>query len=324
MRTSFAVGVDVGGTRIAAGLVERKGRIVKDAKQLTPKSGPFSVIDAIIELIEEVCRGTQSSEIAGIGIGLPAQVDFLRQEVEFATNLPLAGVDVRSLVMSRMKQEVTIDNDGHLAALGESRWGAAKGARDFIMITLGTGVGGGFFIGGEPFRGSRGLGGEIGHTVVQMDGPPCPCGGNGHLEAFLGRAAIAAEGKKAAENFSGSAIVKAAGGNPEKITAEAVIIAAKKGDKVARDILLERGEIFGRGLVGFVNVFNPQLIVVGGGVGEASPELVDRATEVMRGEALAGRRDVQVVMATLGNDAGILGAAAMAFDEHDSREGLHR
>ena len=128
MRTSYAVGVDVGGTRIAAGLVERKGRIVRDAKRLTPKNGPFAVVDAIIELVEEVVHGTQPSEVAGVGIGLPAQIDFLRQSVEFCTNLPLAGVDVRSLVMSRSKHEVTIDNDGNLAA-SASRATARRRAR---------------------------------------------------------------------------------------------------------------------------------------------------------------------------------------------------
>lgn len=324
MRTSYAVGVDVGGTRIAAGLVERKGRIVKDAKVLTPKSGPFAVVDAVIDLVERVTAGVQPSELSGVGIGLPAQVDFLRQEVEFCTNLPLAGVDVRSLVMSRIKQPVTIDNDGHLAAFGEHRFGAAKGARDFLMITLGTGVGGGMFIAGEPYRGSRGLGGEIGHIVMDLDGPDCPCGGKGHLEAYLGRPAIAARGREAAQLFSGQAIVDAAGGRNEEITAEAVVIAARGGDNVARKILLECGEVLGRALVGFVNILNPSLVCVGGGIGESADFLVDRATEVMQAEALAGRRDVRVVQAVLGNDAGILGAAALAFDEHDSREGLHR
>jgi len=324
MRTTYAVGVDVGGTRIAAGLVERKGRVVRDTKSLTPKGGPFAVVDAIIELVEEVSAGTHPSEIAGVGIGLPAQVDFLRQEVEFCTNLPLAGVDVRSLLMSRTKGEVTIDNDGNLAAMGESRYGAAKGVRDFLMITLGTGVGGGMYIGGEPYRGSRGLGGEIGHIVIDLDGPECPCGGHGHLESFLGRPAIAARGKEAAKAYSGRAIVDAAGGDAEEVTAEAVVIAAHGGDPVARQILLDCGEVFGRALVGFVNIFNPKLICVGGGIGESADFLVERATEVMQGEALAGRRDVSVVQAVLGNDAGILGAAALAFDEHDSREGLHR
>jgi glucokinase len=324
MRTSFAVGVDVGGTRIAAGLVERKGRVVKDAKRLTPKTGPFAVIDAIIDLVDEVTSGTHAAEVAGVGIGIPGQIDFLRQSVEFCTNLPLAGVDVRSLVMSRVKSEVTVDNDGHLAALGEARYGAAKGARDFLMVTVGTGVGGGIFIGGEPYRGSRGLGGELGHTVVEMDGPPCPCGGAGHLESYLGRPAIAAKGRTAAETFRGREILAAAGGDLNAVTAEAVLTAAKAGDEVARDILLGCGDVLGRSLVTFVNIFNPRLVCIGGGIGESADFMVARAAEVMQAEALAGRRDVSVVQAVLGNDAGILGAAAMAFDEHDSREGLSR
>jgi glucokinase len=323
LRSSYAVGVDVGGTRIAVGLVERKGRVVKDAKRLTPKTGPFAVVDTIIDLVEEVSAGAHQSEIAGIGIGVPAQVDFLRQSVEFCTNLPLAGVDVRSLVMSRSKLDVTIDNDGHMAALGESRYGAAKGAKDFLMITVGTGVGGGIFLNGAPYRGSRGLGGEIGHMVVKLDGDPCPCGGTGHLEAYVSRPAIAARGRQAAAQYSGREILAAAGGGMEAITAESVLIAAGAGDDAAREILLECGDTLGRALVGLVNIFNPKLIVIGGGIGEVADFMVERAAEVMRSEALAGRRDVSVVQAVLGNDAGILGAAALAFDEYDAHEGMH-
>jgi glucokinase len=192
------------------------------------------------------------------------------------------------------------------------------------MITLGTGVGGGMFVDGEPYRGSRGMGGEVGHVVVDLDGPPCPCGGRGHLEAYLGRPAIAARGREAAAEYKGHAILEAAGGNAENITAEAVVAAAAKGDPVAVGVLADAGEVLGRALVGFVNVLNPRLVVIGGGIGESAPGLVERAVEVMQGEALAGRRDVNVVAAVLGNDAGILGAAALAYDEHDSREGLHR
>ena len=324
MRTTYAVGIDVGGTRIACGLVERKGRIVKDSKCSTPRNGPFAIVDAIIELAEEVQTGVQRSEVAGVGIGLPAQIDFLKQSVEFCTNLPLAGVDVRALVMSRLKQEVTIDNDGNLAAFGEFRYGAGKGSRDFLMITLGTGVGGGLFIDGEPYRGSRGLGGEVGHMVVDLDGPPCPCGGTGHIESFLGRPAIAARGREAASTPSGQAILRVAGGSIDAVTAEAVVAAGNAGDAVAREILLESGEVLGRALVGLVNLLNPRLIVVGGGIGEACGFLVERAAQVVEQESLAGRRDVRIIQAELGNDAGILGAAALAFDEHDSREGLHR
>lgn len=324
MRTSYAVGVDVGGTRIAAGLVERKGRIVRENKALTPKGGPFAVVDAIIDLVEDVVGGTHPGDIAGVGIGLPAQIDFLRQSVEFCTNLPLAGVDIRALVMSRVKHHVTIDNDGNLAAFGEFRYGAAKGTRDFLMITLGTGVGGGMFVAGEPYRGSRGLGAEVGHMVVQMDGPPCPCGGSGHIESYLGRPAIAAKGREAAKTFKGRAILDRAGGDIETITAEDVINAALDGDETATHILMDAGVVLGRALVGLVNLLNPKLIVVGGGIGEACGFMVERAALVIADEGLAGRRDVKVVQAELGNDAGLLGAAALAFDEYDAREGLHR
>jgi glucokinase len=324
MRTSFAIGVDVGGTRIAAGLVERKGRVVKDAMVLTPDGGPFAVVDAAIELIEQVSAGAHPSELAGVGMGLPAQIDFLRQSVEFCTNLPLAGVDVRSLVMSRVRHEVTIDNDGNLAALGEYRFGAAKGARDFLMLTLGTGVGGGLFLSGEPYRGSRGMGGEVGHMVVQMDGAPCPCGGTGHIESYVGRAAIGAKGLEAVQRYDGRAILTEAGGVADDVTAEAVVRAALKGDEVARSILLEAGDVLGRALVGLVNVLNPKLVVFGGSIGESCGFIMERAEAVMAAEAMAGRRDVTFIQAELGNDAGILGAAALAFDEYDSREGLHR
>lgn len=324
MRTTYAVGVDVGGTRIAAGLVERKGRIVKEAKALTPRNGPFAIVDAVIELIAETISGTHASEIAGIGIGLPAQIDFLKQSIEFCTNLPLAGVDVRSLVTSRIHQDVTLDNDGHCAGIGEARFGAAKGVRDCVMITLGTGVGGALLFDGEPYRGSRGLGGEIGHMVVRLDGPPCPCGGFGHIESYLGRPAIAARGREAARAYRGQAIRDRANGDADTVTAEHVVEAALAGDQVARDIMLEAGDVLGEALVGIVNLLNPKLIVVGGGIGESADMLVSRAAEVIAEKALAGRRDVKVVQAQLGNDAGVLGAAALAFDEHDSREGLHR
>ncbi len=324
MRASYAVGLDVGGTRIAAGLVERKGRIVREMRRATPKGGPFGVVDAIIECIAEVSSSVHPSEIAGIGIGLPAQIDFGHQTVEFCTNLPLGGVDMRGLVMSRVKHSVTIDNDGHAAALGEYRAGAAKGARDFVMVTIGTGVGGGLFVGGQIHRGHRGLGGEFGHMVVDLEGPECPCGGTGHLEAFVARPAIIRVAKEAAATFRGSSILRRAGDDPDSITAEIVIEAANAGDEAAAEIMGNVGHVLGEALVGVVNVLNPQLLVIGGGIGETCPLIIERVSQAVAGGALAGRRDVRVVPAQLGNDAGVVGAAALAFDEYESREGMHR
>jgi glucokinase len=324
MRNAFAIGLDVGGTRIAAGLVERKGRIVRETKLLTPKSaGPFAIVDAIVAAVTEITNGVHPSEIAGIGIGLPAQIDFTRQSVEYCVNLPLAGIDMRGLVMSRLKYPVTIDNDGHTAALGESRYGAAKGLKDFIMVTLGTGVGGGVFIGGKLHRGSRGFGGEVGHMVIAVDGPECPCGGRGHLESFAARPAIVRAARAAAETYHGSSISRLAGGDAEKITAELVIKAANDGDEAAAEVMSLVGDMLGEGLVGLVNVLNPQAIIVGGGIGESCPLVSRRAAARIASEALAGRRDVRVLTAELGNDAGVAGAAALAFEDHDSREGIH-
>jgi glucokinase len=324
VRASYAIGFDVGGTRIAAGLVERKGRIVHEARTSTPKGGPFGVVDAIIEMIAEVTAGTHPSEIAGIGIGLPAQIDFGRQTVEFSTNLPLAGVDMRGLIMSRVKHPVTIDNDGHLAALGEYHAGAAKGSRDFVMVTVGTGVGGGVFVGGQPHRGFRGVGGEIGHMVVDLAGPPCPCGGVGHLEAFVARPAIIREARAIASTYRGAGFLRDAPGGPDGITAEMVVDAANAGDEIAVEIMGHVGHVLGEALVGIVNLLNPQLLVIGGGIGEGCPLVIDAVAAAVSSGALAGRRDVKVAAAQLGNEAGVVGAAALAFDEHDSREGMQR
>jgi glucokinase len=324
MRNVYAIGLDVGGTRIAAGLVERKGRIVREAKLSTPKAaGPFAIVDAIVAAVTEVTSGIHPSEIAGIGIGLPAQIDFQRQSVEYCTNLPLGGIDMRGLVMSRLKQSVTIDNDGNMAALGESRFGVAKGLKDFVMVTLGTGVGGGVFISGKLARGSRGFGGEIGHMVIDVDGPECPCGGRGHIESFAARPAIVREARAAAGTYKGSSITRLAGGDADAITAEIVIAAANAGDEAAMGVMGHVGDMLGEGLVGLVNVLNPEAIIVGGGIGESCPMVSERAAARISAEALAGRRDIRVLLAELGNDAGVAGAAALAFEDHDSREGIH-
>ena len=307
MIAGFAVGVDVGATRTAAGLIDSKGRVVRDTKAPTPKDrGPFAIVDNMITLAREVSAGIAPSEIAGVGIGVPAQVDFARQEIEYCTNLPLAGVDVRSLVGAGLRMPITIDNDGNLAVFGECRYGAGRRVSDVLMFTLGTGVGGGMWLNGEVYRGSRGLGAEFGHIVVDREGPVCTCGGKGHLESYLGRPAITARASKI---------------NPAW-DADRVVEAARAGEPRALALMAELGEVLGDSLVGFVNVFNPKMVCIGGGIGEAADELVRVAADVVYTQALAGRKDVNIVQATLGNDAGILGAAALAFDQYAMREGF--
>lgn len=323
MFATYALGIDVGGSRIAAGLIDTKGRVIRDVTLPTPTDkGPFGIVDAIVHAGREVTSSVTKNEIAGIGIGLPAQIDFARQEIEFCTNLPIAGVDVSSLIETAFRVPATIDNDGHLAALGECRYGAGKKVSDFLMLTLGTGVGGGMCIDGELYRGARGLAGEVGHMVLDINGPACPCGGKGHIESYLGAPALKALAQEAARKPSGKAIYDAAGGVLSKVDAFSLVLAAAGGDRVALEIMRERGKLLGQALVGLVNIFNPRVICIGGGIGESAGSLVEAAAGVVHEQAMAGRKDVEIIQATLGNDAGILGAAALAFEEYEAREGF--
>lgn len=183
-------------------------------------------------------------------------------------------------------------------------------------------MGGGLWLDDKPYRGTRGLAAEIGHLTIDINGPDCPCGGKGHLEAYLGFPAISALAREAAERPRGVAIYDAAGSKLEAVNARSLVIAAAGGDEYALELLRELGAKLGEALVGLVNIFNPQIVCIGGGIGESADELAKAAAEVVHTRALAGRKDVKVIQATLGNDAGVLGAAALAFDEYESREGF--
>jgi glucokinase len=159
--------------------------------------------------------------------------------------------------------------------------------------------------------------------VIDLDGPPCPCGGRGHLESYAARPAIIRDARAAIATYHGSSIARLAGGDADAITAEIVIEGANAGDEAAVEIMGRVGDMLGEALVGIVNILNPQAIVIGGGIGESCPLVSQRAAACVAAEALAGRRDVKVLTAELGNDAGVAGAAALAFEDHDSREGMH-
>ncbi|MCL2654954.1 MAG: ROK family protein [Coriobacteriia bacterium] len=275
MAAEYAIGIDVGGSKIAAGLVDTRGRVLVDQRVKTPLGqGAYAVIDAIIGCARAIIGQAARSDLAGVGLGVPAQVDYSRQEVEFSELVPLVGADVRTLVASDLGLSVTMDNDANLAALGEAQFGAARSLSDFIMLTLGSGVGAGLFLNGSLYRGAYGLAGEIGHMTLDMSGPDCLCGGVGHFESLF------LEGRS----------------------------------------LQERAEVLASALVGIINIFNPQMILIGGGIGQSSGELVSRAADMATHQAMAGRKNLRIAQATLGNDAGVLGGAALAFAEAEERE----
>jgi glucokinase len=301
-RRGLAIGIDLGGTKLLAGVVTREGEVLRRHERPTP-------VDSQAELLAAVEAATAElvdDSIAAIGFGIPAQIDQARGRTYVATNIPLADVDFRDRMRERFGVAIGLDNDANAAAIGEWRAGAARGAEDVVMLTLGTGVGGGVIAHGAPLRGGGGAGMELGHIVVLADGPPCQgtCTGRGHLEAVAsGHAASIA----AREAFGDDA------------DAHTLVALANDGDPQARGILGRMGGLLGCGLVSFANIFSPELFVIGGGFGVASWEhLIPTAERTLRREALApARDDARVVRAQLGTEAGLIGAAFVAYEALD-------
>jgi glucokinase len=297
------IGVDLGGTKIAAGLVDRSGKVESLQEVPTPTSSEEVVVDAICETI----AGLVSDEVAAIGLGVPSTIDQASGTAVSSVNIPLTDVPLRTLISERFGLPCGIDNDANAAAIGEWHAGAGKGTRDLIMLTLGTGVGGGLILDGRPYRGALGAAAELGHIVIEHDGRPCQgsCTGRGHLEAYLTGLAATAD----AQAVFG----------PDADT-RVLLERANEGNEHALDILHRMGRRLGSALGSFVNVFNPEMIVIGGGWGEAAGEfLLEPAREVMLREALSpGRELVRVELATLGPDAGVVGAGFVGFEALDN------
>ena len=299
MTATQAIGVDLGGTKILAGVVTRDGEVVRRHERATPHDSQESVVReleaAVAELIDD--------EVGAIGFGAPSPIDQRLGVVVQCVNLPLANFALRGHMASRFDRPVGLDNDANAATIGEWRAGVGRGVDDIVMLTLGTGLGGGVISSGKPFRGANGTGVELGHVVIVHDGRPCQglCRGRGHLEPYVtGLAATAA----AQEAFGPAA------------DAHRLIRLADEGDETARAILSDIGRYLGSGMGSFTNIFAPELIVIGGGFGVAGWEhLIPSAEEVMRREALLPMRDiVRVARAELGTAAGLIGAAFVGFE----------
>ena len=300
MSSDRVIGVDVGGTKIAAGIVTRDGKLEARTERPTPTESEEAVVEGLLGVVAELFA---KGEIASIGLGVPATVDQRSGSAISAVNIPFTDVPLRSLMKERFGVPCGVDNDANAAAIAEWQVGAGKGTRYMVMLTLGTGVGGGVILDGRPFRGSSGAASELGHMVIAHDGRPCQgnCTGRGHIEAY-------ATGLAAAADYGDDT--------------HALIARAGEGDERALEVLDAIGRRLGSALGTLVNVFDPELIVIGGGFGEAADDfLLEPAREVMRREALPPGRDrVQVVPAALGPAAGVVGAAFVAFEALDADE----
>ena len=292
------IGVDVGGTKVLAGVVDREGEIHARHEMETPKASEEAVVAALDEAVDALLQ----DRVGAIGYGIPSNLDRRTKVALQATNLPLTELDLVAHARERFGLPVGIENDANAAALAEWKLGAGRGTSNLLVLTLGTGVGGGLVLDGRLFRGWA----ELGHVVVQAGGPRCQgnCHGHGHLEVLASGSAA----DRAARELYG----------PDA-TGNDLIVRARSGDEQARARLEAIGELLGAAIGSFANTFDPELIVVGGGFGRAARELVlEPALRAARREALApADEELRLVPAELGADAGLVGAALVAFDALD-------
>jgi glucokinase len=294
------IGVDVGGTKILAGVVGRDGTVVRHREYPTPLESEAALLDGL----EAAVRELLDESVAAVCFGVPSRIDQRAGIAIGSVNIPLVDVPLRDVMRERLGLPVEIENDANAAAIAEWKAGAGRGTDHMIMLTLGTGVGGGLILDGRPYRGSVGAGAELGHIVIVHDGVPCSCGGLGHLESYVSGTA--------AERLAREAFGPA-------VDAHRLVRLANEGDATAIELLTEIGRKLGSGLGSLINTFDPELVVIGGGFAAAGELLLAPAREVLAREALKPMRDsVRIVRAELGTAAGLIGAGMAAFEALDA------
>jgi glucokinase len=312
MSPSAVIGVDAGGTKLLAGALVGDDGLRDRVYRLWGGGDQDEILATMVEAVGEV--RTATGDVEAVGFGIPSLIDMATGVSVSSVHLPLDGVPFHALMHERLGLPVYVDNDVNLAALAEQRIGAARGAGVVVMLTLGTGIGGAIVLDGKVFRGADGAAGELGHVTVDIDGPPCQgnCPNRGCLEAMASGTAIGREGERVARELPSSALGRAlAQGLP--VTGELVTDLAARGDLDAVGVLELIGRRLGVGLVGIVNTFNPDVVVIGGGASRAGELLLEPARRVVAECALRPSRDTaRIVRAALGEDAGVIGAALFA------------
>ncbi|MFH1140989.1 MAG: ROK family protein [Chloroflexota bacterium] len=322
------LGVDIGGTKVEAALVNARGGItLSSLRPAGVQATPVQVVADLMAWVDELRLRSPGVAIVALGLGIAGQVNQETGMVVRSPNLPgWSNVPIRDEMERVLRIPTFVINDVQAATWGEWKSGAGVGALDMVCLFVGTGVGGGVVSGGRMLSGASGTAGELGHTVLDYRGPPCRCGSSGCLEAHVGGWAIALRAQQAVavDPGAGSAIVALAGGVPEAITAETVAGAAHGGDPLAQRLVAEVGEALGAGVASAVNAFNPRMVILGGGVIEGLPELVDMVKESVKRRALHfPRSSVEIVKARLGQHAGVVGAALVARERlvEEKRQG---
>jgi glucokinase len=307
-----AIGVDIGGTKIAAAVVTPEGKILSEVRYPTQAAPPNRLIETVAQAITEVKDGF---EVGGVCVAVPGRILASENKVISAPNLhEIEDIRLDEEIGRRTGLMVTVENDANAAAWGEFRFGAGRGLQHMVSITLGTGVGGGIITHGMLLRGAQGAGGELGHVTIDPTGPRCGCGNYGCLEALASGTAIQRRAREVANERSTSALGRLA--IERQVLGEDVTRLAQEEDDASISVLEETGRWLGIGLAGFVNTFNPEVIAVGGGASQAGELILESARKEVQLRASSPSRDlVEIKEATLGPESGVLGAAALAGSE---------
>ena len=314
----YVVGVDMGGTKILAAVINAKGEIVQQAKRATkPKKGPEEVIERITRCIREAIDSAElkPSQIRAIGIGSPGPLDPETGVIIFAPNLGWSNVPLKAKLEANLSIPTFVDNDVNVGTLGEYAFGAGQGVKNLVGIFVGTGIGGGIILDGKLFHGVNKTAGEVGHMIVEVKGPRCGCGNFGCLEAVASRTAITRDLQKAIlKKGKKSKLTELNGGNLDLIRSKAIARAVKHGDKPTIKVVQRAAKYLGISVASIVHFLNPEMVVLGGGVVEAMGDsLLDPIRHAAAEYALPTTMDgVQIIAATLGDNAGVIGASVLA------------
>ena len=325
VRTKYLVGVDLGGTNIGAGALAEDGSgdvVALRSEPTRADQGAESVVDRMVRMIDTVIAetiaqtGAKRDDVIGIGVGAPGPLDRERGIVVTTPNLGWTNYPLRDVIAERTRLPVRIDNDANCATLGEWWLGAAKGASNVIGMTIGTGIGGGVIVGGRLYHASSDVAGEIGHATIDINGRRCKCGNYGCLEAYASGPSIAERAREALSGDSEAMLLRMVGGDASRITAATVYEAARRGDEAALDVVRETSRFLGAGLANLLNIFNPEVVVLAGGVTHAGDTLFLPLRREVAKRAFKPAVDAcRIVPGTL-TAAGVVGAVA-AFKQQD-------
>ncbi len=322
-RPGKMLGVDLGGTNVRAVLASGGGKFLTQTSLPTEANlGPDKVIENILLVVGTVLENSDSSDVVGLGIGAPGPLNPRTGVVYSPPNLPgWDNVPLQSILEDKLGLPVFLGNDANLAALGEYRFGAGKDYRNLVYVTVSTGIGGGIIDDGRLLDGARGAAGEIGHMTIEASGPLCNCGNRGCLEVFASGTAIRRRAIERLQRGVLSRLSEWAGGNLENLTAELVALAARHGDVLALELLRETGTYLGVGITNVLHLFNPEIVLIGGGVSRCGDLIFKPLIEEVNRRAMpAYRKGVPIIPTGLGDDIGLYGAVALVLQNYEAAE----